>query len=88
MAGSLTDMEQKILAAALDRSMIRGAELPSYANTTDWKKLADAVQKLASNKLIEVSGDVWNVRELPYATIGVLPSAREYLHGVVRTKSF
>ena len=86
MAISLSEMERQILAAALDRSMVSGAELASVANTTNWKAIAEAVQKLSANKLIEVSGDVYNLSELPYATIGVVPSSREYLHGVLHKR--
>jgi ribosomal protein L2 len=84
MGFTLNDTERKILAATLERSMVSGAELARYAGTSDWKNLADAVKNLQANKLVEVSGNILDVKEFPYATIGVVPSNRHYLYDVLK----
>ncbi len=81
---TLSDIERRILAVTAERSMISGAELAEYAETTDWKVFADALKSLQAKGLLEVSGDVWNVKNLPYATIGILPSARSHVYQVLR----
>jgi hypothetical protein len=76
--------ELRILAVTLSRTMLSGAELASLMETRDWKALSESLGKLQSEKLLKVSGDLWNVKDLPYATIGVPPSSKEAAYQTLR----
>jgi hypothetical protein len=80
---TLSDEEQHVLAAIVNRSMIGGAELMSYTGVTKPDALIKIVRSLHAKSLIEVSGDV-NEKMLPYATFGIRPSAREYLVALLK----
>lgn len=81
---NLSAMEKIILEATLSRSMVSGADLVRVAETSDWQALSDAVKNLKSHELVEVSGNILNLKEFPYATIGVVPSKRHYLNEVLK----
>ncbi|MEA2936585.1 MAG: hypothetical protein QOG83_1998 [Alphaproteobacteria bacterium] len=86
-APQLSDMEQRLLSAILTHPNIGGAELMRYAGVSRSEDLIQPVRKLQANNLIEVSGDVFNEKMLPYATFGYRPSAKEYLHFVLQQQS-
>lgn len=83
MAINLSDLERRILAAIVERSMMSGAELFKYGGTSDYKDLANALRNLQSNKLLDVSGNIWDEKDFPYVTVGVVPSARGYVQDVL-----
>lgn len=81
---SLGPSELQILAVTFSRTMLSGAELFSLAETADWKALSESLGKLQSEKLLKVSGDLWNVKDLPYATIGIPPSSKDAAYRILR----
>jgi hypothetical protein len=83
---TLSEPEQRVLAALLNQSMIGAGELMNYTKTRP-DELIKIVRNLHANNLIEVSGDVLNENMLPYATFGIRPSAREYLIALLRQQA-
>jgi hypothetical protein len=84
---TLSEPEQRVLEAILNRSMIGGAELMNHTDMIRPDELIKIVRSLHANNLIEVSGDVLNEKMLPYATFGIRPSAREYLMALLRQQA-
>jgi len=81
---ALNDLQKKILAATLERSMVSGAELTKFTGTSNWNELAEAVKSLQSQDLVEVSGNIWDEKDFYYTTIGVRPSAKRYAYDILQ----
>jgi len=81
---ALEDIDKKILGATLERNMVSLAALGRYVGTTDWSRLVSSVKKLQANNLVQVSGNIWDEKDSPYATVGINPSTRSFVYDVLR----
>jgi hypothetical protein len=68
-----------VLETLLRSSGIRGGALMKETGLPPTDELSKAVQFLRDQELIQVSGDI-SKENLPFATLGVLPSQIERIH--------
>jgi len=83
----LAPMAQQVLRIVLERGMMDGAELMRSAEVKRANELTAPIKELKEKDLIEVRGDIVRETALPFATLSVQPSRKEYLYSVLQQQA-
>lgn len=81
----LEDIDKRILRIVVERGMVDGALLVQEAGVKRANELMDPISKLQRHKLLNVKGDISKEDRLPFATISIRPSDKEYLHSLINS---
>jgi hypothetical protein len=73
----------RVLNLLLDYSMMPGGALIRLLGASSPAEVVGHIRELQKYDLVEVSGEA-TADGLPYATIGIRPSMREYLRSLVK----
>lgn len=80
MQPPLSNDAARVLRILVDRNIVVGGDLMRLSGMKTPGELAKPVKELQERRLIEVGSGFWDDSTLPFATLAVRPSAKEYLN--------